>query len=190
MNESLPSYFLKRSARSRHVRVTVVAGGRVLVSAPSGVSEAVIQAFLLSKAEWLVEKIQYFNKFPEQKIGAEAEKKIFATRKAEAFALAEAKIKQWNKHYGFVWSKLMIRNSRSRWGSCSSKGTLSFNYKIVFLPEGLLDYLVVHELCHLEEANHGKAFWALVAKAFPDHALSRRSLRQFEKTLELEALGV
>lgn len=184
MEGVLPPYILKRNARSRHVRVSVKAGGQVTVSAPHSTSEIFITSFLSRHAGWLHKKVAYFKKFPERKLSLPQEKKLYTAHKTRARITAEAKVGQWNEHFGFSFNKISIRNSRSRWGSCSSKGTLCFNYKIVFLPEHLADYLVVHELCHLKERNHGKGFWSLVAKAVPEYVQCRRELRDFERTFK------
>lgn len=180
MEEILPSYILKRSVRSRTVRVSVKAGGVVTVSAPYYTSERVIQAFLSKHADWLCEKVAYFKKFPERRLSLVQEKKLFIAHKTRARMIAESKVAKWNGQFGFSFNKVSIRNSRSRWGSCSSKGTLCFNYKIAFLPEHLADYLAVHELCHLKEPNHGKDFWGLVGGAIPNYAVCRRELRNFD----------
>ncbi len=187
MNESLPSYFLKRSTRSRHIRLQVLPGGRVVVSAPRGVSEFTINSFLASHDSWLRDKVEHFKKIPEPKFSIKEEKKIFTEHKNSALVLAEKKVKEWSQHYNFPFNKICVRNSRSRWGSCSSKGTLCFNYKIVFLPKHLADYLVVHELCHLKERNHSKNFWALVEEKIPDYETRRKELRQFEPTVGKDA---
>jgi predicted metal-dependent hydrolase len=70
---------------------------------------------------------------------------------------------------GVTYNRLTMRDQRSRWGSCSSKGTLSFNWRLVLAPHDVLDYVVVHEVCHLVELNHGPAFWRLVAKRRPGY---------------------
>ena len=163
------------------------------VTAPFHTSETAVNSFLAQHAAWLAKKVEYFKKFPERsgpRLSKVQEKKLFAVHKQKAQALAEEKIKHWNVHYQFSFKKISIRNSRSRWGSCSSLGTLSFNYKIIFLPEALADYLVVHELCHLREHNHSKAFWTLVAKAVPDYILRRNQLHNFETTFTPEVSGV
>ena len=71
---------------------------------------------------------------------------------------------------------ITIRDQKSRWGSCSSRGTLSFNYKLVFAPPKVLDYVVVHELCHLKHLNHSKAFWGEVARYLPDYKDRKKKL--------------
>ncbi len=72
-------------------------------------------------------------------------------------------------HYGFVYNRVAIKDARSRWGSCSQKKNLNFNYRLVFLPPHLVDYIIVHELCHLKEFNHGPNFWVLVAETMPTY---------------------
>ena len=190
MTEFLPPYFLKRNARSRHIRVSVLAGGAVKVTAPKRVSSSVINSFLLSKKDWLFSKVEYFKKIPEQKFSAADERRYFVENKQKAKVFAEKKVGEWNKRYNFTFNRISIRNSRSRWGSCSSKGTLCFNYKIVFLPEHLANYLVVHELCHLKERNHGKNFWSLVAETIPDYLLCRKGLREFEMSFKPSVFDV
>ena len=187
MTEILPPYILKRNARSRTVRVSVSAGGKVKVSAPRWTTEATIKKFLLDHAAWLRQKVEHFKKFPQRnKLTLTQEKKLYILHKAKAKTVAEAKVKQWNEQFKFVFSRISIRKSRTRWGSCSSKGTLCFNYKIAFLPEHLADYLVVHELCHLREKNHGKGFWSLVAGSIPQYASHRKELRNFEISFKSE----
>jgi predicted metal-dependent hydrolase len=77
---------------------------------------------------------------------------------------------------GVRYRRITLRDQRSRWGSCSSKGTLSFNWRLVLAPHDVLDYVVVHEVCHLAELHHGPEFWALVAKRRPGYEDSKRWL--------------
>ncbi len=98
--------------------------------------------------------------------------------KDAAQQLAEEKIEKFNKIYNFKLGKISIKNQKTRWGSCSSKGNINFNYKIALLPERICDYIVVHELCHLGEFNHSRKFWNLVAVAVPDYADIRAQLKR------------
>jgi predicted metal-dependent hydrolase len=101
----------------------------------------------------------------------------YAEAKAAARALAHARLAHYNQHYGFSYAKVFIRNQKTRWGACSSRGNLGFNYRIAYLPEHLADYIIVHELCHLGQFNHSPAFWELVAKTIPNHKALRHELR-------------
>jgi predicted metal-dependent hydrolase len=106
----------------------------------------------------------------------------FQLHKEEARVLVHRLIAEVNAHYGYTIRKVFIKNSRSRWGSCSGHGNLNFNYRIVFLPQRLQYYLIVHELCHLAELNHSPAFWALVARAVPGYKEARKALQKIRMT--------
>lgn len=99
-------------------------------------------------------------------------------RKKEARALVLERIAHFNQIYACTIQRISIRNQRSRWGSCSQKGNLNFNYRLLKLPRTLVDYVVVHELCHLREFNHSKRFWALVEETLPDFRTRRAALRK------------
>ncbi len=101
----------------------------------------------------------------------------YTTHKEAARVLVHAKLAQFAPRYGVIYNKVFIKNSRTRWGSCSEKGNLNFNYRIALLPEALADYVVVHELCHLIHFNHSPAFWAEVARTVPNWRVLRRQLR-------------
>jgi len=94
-----------------------------------------------------------------------------------ARALVLERLAHFNEHYRCTYHRVFIRNQRSRWGSCSSKGNLNFNYRIIFLPPEAQDYLVVHELVHLKEFNHSKKFWDLVAQTIPEYRKIASALR-------------
>jgi predicted metal-dependent hydrolase len=79
--------------------------------------------------------------------------------------------------YNFSYNKVFIKNQRTRWGSCSSNRNLNFNYRIINLAPELQDYLIVHELCHLQEFNHGQAFWNLVGLQIPNYKVVRTQLK-------------
>ena len=76
------------------------------------------------------------------------------------------------------FDKIRIMNNKNKWGSCSSKGVLSFNWRLVFAPKEILEYLVVHEMCHMIEMNHSMRFWNLVEKLYPDYKLAKLWLKQ------------
>lgn len=97
--------------------------------------------------------------------------------KDQALELVKNKLEHFNQFYNFKYNKVTVRNQSTRWGSCSRRGNINFNYRLALLPESLTDYVVVHELCHLGEFNHSKDFWDLVARTVPDFKERRRQLR-------------
>jgi len=115
-----------------------------------------------------------------------AGRRAFALHKESARAIAHARLEHFVRFYAaltpphtFTYHRVSIRNQRTRWGSCSRKGNLNFSYKIALLPLHLVDYLIVHELCHLEQFNHSPAFWSLVELAIPDYRTCRKELADF-----------
>ena len=81
--------------------------------------------------------------------------------------------------------RITIRDQKTRWGSCSETGTLSFNWRLMLAPPAVLDYVVIHELCHLTHMNHSKAFWDKVAGVDPDYKEHIQYLKDHEDTLRL-----
>jgi Protein of unknown function DUF45 len=96
-----------------------------------------------------------------------------------ARAVVHERLDHFNHYYGYIYGKVFIRNTRTRWGTCSSRGNLGFNYRIAKLPNALQDYIVVHELCHLAQMNHSKDFWELVARTLPDWKARRKALGKY-----------
>ena len=86
---------------------------------------------------------------------------------------------------GGNYTSITIRDQKTRWGSCSSRGTLSFNYRLIFAPPQVLDYVVVHELCHLTHMNHSKDFWDQVASVMPEYKTHRLWLKEHGQELTL-----
>jgi hypothetical protein len=105
--------------------------------------------------------------------------KDFKENKNKAHKLISERISYFNQSGEFPVGKVSIKNQKTRWGSCSGKRNLSFNYKLLFLPENLRDYIIIHELCHLKEMNHSKNFWNLVAGRVPDYKALRRQIRLY-----------
>ena len=116
-------------------------------------------------------------------IGAAAIKKLYKEFSKEYFA---KRVKALNeKYYGFKVGAIRVKNQVTRFGSCSSKGNLNLNWKVVMAPTEAVDYLVVHELSHLREMNHSREFWKLVERGCPDYKKCRKWLRSRGHTLTI-----
>lgn len=103
----------------------------------------------------------------------------YSLHRERAREFVHERLVYWNTQYGCTYNRVAIRNQVTRWGSCSSKQNLNFNYRILFLPRHLADYIIVHELCHLIELNHSPAFWAHVEKALPNYFAHMQELRMY-----------
>lgn len=100
--------------------------------------------------------------------------------KARARKIVQERLRFFNQTYQVEFVRISIKDLKSRWGSCSDKKNLNFHYKVLFLPEELVDYIVVHELCHLIEMNHSHRFWQLVRQTIPDVKKRILQLRRIE----------
>ncbi|MFA6314811.1 MAG: M48 family metallopeptidase [Candidatus Paceibacterota bacterium] len=105
-------------------------------------------------------------------------RRLYVANKQLAREIVTDRVLHFNHHYLLTVGKIAIRNQKSRWGSCSKKGNLNFNYKLVFLSPELRDYVIVHEICHIKEFNHGKQFWELVKETIPNYGELRKQLRK------------
>lgn len=167
---------VRKSRRARKLRITLHRDGNVVLTLPHSVSYERGRMFLASKAEWIREKISAQVSRPETILlrGSVAE---YRANRVAARKLIEARLAYFQESYGVSWKRVSIRNQKTRWGSCSREGNLSFNYRLLYLPPHLSDYVIVHELCHLLEFNHSPKFWALVDRIFADSLALRRELR-------------
>lgn len=172
----MQDYILRHSQRAKHIRLAVYHDGRVVLTVPSWIGGEMVAKFFQEKSEWVRAKLEQFKK-EHSVIPHTRTRKEYLARKDEALALVRARLEYFNARYGFPIGRVSIRNQKTRWGSCSSRGTISINYRIVFLSPAEQDYIIVHELCHVREMNHSPRFWALVAKALPEYQTIKHSLR-------------
>ncbi len=165
------------------MRIIVRRTGEIRVVAPSLVPEFLVNRFISQKTEWVMRTREKFLKHPVTEIGllfSRRSRKEYLAHKNEALRVLAERVEHFNIHYKLPYSQISIRNQSSRWGSCTKSGHLNFNYKLILLPEELRDYVVVHEICHLKQLNHSKAFWDLVAEVVPDHKALRKKLKGVE----------
>lgn len=169
-------YKVRKSGRAKRLRINVYRDQSVILTMPRGIDEGKAKSFIEEKSRWIISKLEYFRRFPASDFPARGGAG-YAEHKNKALEFARRKVDHYNGFYNFAFSKISVRNQKARWGSCSRKGNLNFNYKIVLLPEKLADYIIVHELCHLKEFNHSRNFWDLVGRSAPDYRNIRKELR-------------
>ena len=153
----------------------------VTVRAPRSASEKDIEEILKKKEAWIskhIEKIkdakERFEAEPTEKLTRE---KVIALAE-EALKVIPERVEYFAKVIGVTYGKITIRNQKTRWGSCSSKGNLNFNCLLMLAPPEVIDYVVVHELCHRKQMNHSKAFWLEVEKVLPNYKEVRKWLKE------------
>ncbi len=169
-----------RSSR-RTLSVSVKADGHLLVRAPRRMPEMQIRLFLEEKKDWILKRAQkaqersrYLEDHPENVL-SDADIQKLAD---QAMQVIPAKVRHYAPLVGVTYGRITIRNQKTRWGSCSSKGNLNFNCLLMLAPEEVQDYVVVHELCHRKEMNHSARFWKEVEKVLPDYKKRVRWLKE------------
>ena len=160
----------ERSARAKHINITVKPFKMVRVAVPKGVSFKKAEKVAESKSLWIVKQITRTKKL-------EAHHKAFIST-SEAIDKKDAKQKIINRlddlseKHDIPYNRVFIRNQKTRWGSCSSKKNISLNMKIIRLPKKLMDYVIIHELVHIQHGNHSKKFWEALNNRLTEDARS------------------
>jgi predicted metal-dependent hydrolase len=158
---------IRVSQRARRARIELPPGGGPLLVVPHGTTERQIGRLLDRWTPWLERQLARRRPAPPLLARSERECRVIVRAEAERIAREE----------GFEPTRIRIAGQRTRWGSCSPSGTVSLNWRLALAPPAVLDYVVVHELCHLQEPNHGPRFWGLVERRRPHHRAPKRWLR-------------
>jgi predicted metal-dependent hydrolase len=169
---------LRISVRASRLSVRVQPGGRAVVTVPQGISYGSVLRFMRRHKDWVARTSETMRRFRPVATRADARRAYLAHKEA-ARRFAYAAIARFAPFYGVAAKAVSIRDQRTRWGSCSRDGRLSFNYRLAILPPRLAEYVVVHELCHMLEFNHSPRFWALVARTVPEHRTLRKALHEY-----------
>ena len=170
-------YRLIRSRR-KTLGIEIVSPEEMLLRAPLRMPESEIRRFVEEKQDWIRKSLakaarreaerKALPKLTEAdlRLLAQQAKQILPKRVAERAAEA-----------GVRYGRITVRSQRTRWGSCSAKGNLNFNCLLMLCPDEVIDYVVVHELCHRKEMNHSARFWAEVEKLLPGYREPRKWLK-------------
>ncbi len=176
MND-LPIRVIRSSRRTLALQITPE--GEILLRAPLRTSEEQLRRFVEEKRSWLEKHLAQVRERQQQSrqegLLTNEEVRALAER---AMAFIPQRVAHFAPLVGVRYGRITIRNQRTRWGSCSGKGNLNFNCLLMLAPPEVLDYVVVHELCHRLEMNHSPRFWAQVERVLPDWREQRRWLRE------------
>ena len=171
------AYTLRKSTRAQRMRLAVYPDGSVIVTTPYWFQETAAERFIREKTEWLLSKLIFFKQVERRPVARHTRDEYLAY-KEQALALVRKKVAHFAAMQGCRYNKISVKNQKTCWGSCSRKANLNFNYRILFLPEHMQDYIIAHELCHLKEFNHSKQFWKSVGEMVPDYAAMRGQLKR------------
>ena len=168
-----------RRSKRKSAAIKITADTQIVVFVPLYVSDNEIERMVISKSKWIDEHMLKVQSIIDER--SKLEKITFEQIKELADQAVEyipKRVKYYAEKENFVYNKITIKNLVSRWGSCSTKGNLNFNCLLMLTPDYVIDYIVVHELCHLREMNHSEKFWAEVEKIMPDYQRAELWLKQ------------
>lgn len=154
-------------SRRKTIAISIDPDQKILVKAPVQISHDEIQKIVEKKAGWIVKKRKELAKYQAQTEPQEQAGQWICQR-----------AEHYNEELREPVNRICIKDQKSRWGSCSSKRNLNFNWRIIMAPPEVADYVVVHEMCHLRHLNHSPEFWKEVAGILPDYKERRKWLRE------------
>ncbi|MDV3104483.1 M48 family metallopeptidase [Thermococcus waiotapuensis] len=192
----------------RYARIEMKPNGVVVVTAPEGFD---VDSFVERHKEWIEAKLAEIESrrtesgFPidgelyqvirgrKTRVHGKFRTVVFSAYPDEAIAELKsylrpgimALVEEYSGKMGVFPKRVFIRHQRSRWGSCSPRGNINFNVRLVSVPPWLKEYVVIHELAHLKHMNHSKAFWEFVGRFYPDYRKARKELKKWWSIIEL-----
>lgn len=176
-------YKLIRSRRrKKSLSLKVDYDGQVIVRAPTLAPKLFIDRFVKKNNNWINKRKKEIKNTPKKsKLNAKqaskyiAQLQIYINKQAPQIA----------KKIGVQYKKLQVKNITSYWGNCTGNGMISFNCRLATAPTGIINYIIIHELCHLKIRGHNKKFWALVKKFDPHHKTKRKWLNNYSKSVTI-----
>lgn len=189
----ITEWSIKKADGRGEIRISVIRSARkslglevrdantVLARIPTRVSDRELKAFVENHRSWILEKTEVMAEREEKRKSTPAPPPELLS-KTDRMKI-QLKIGKRVRHYceamGVTVGYVTVKNQKTRWSSCSAKGNVNFNYQLAFLPDELLDYVVIHELAHRRHMNHSRAFWAEVEKYCPDYLERREQLKEY-----------
>ena len=169
---------VRKSPLSKGIRFSVSTSGRLQMSVPKYTSDFLAKRFLNSNRQMIREKLPI--KDPSMQRTRDYQKKILLKKAKEYLPY---RLEYYAKLYGYSYEKCRLTHANTRWGSCSSNRTISLNIGLMKVPEKLRDYVILHELAHLNHMDHSKAFWAEVGLHDKNYKMHEKKLKMFSPGL-------
>ena len=162
--------------RSERKTVAIsIKNGKVILRAPKRLKDKDAEKIIKEHESWINKKLLEHQKREEKKV--QLSESEIACLKREARAYFQAKTDMYSKIMNLKYGRITITSAKTRFGSCSSKGNISFSYRLMLYPEAAREYVVVHELAHLVQMNHSKKFYAIVERYMPDYKDRKKQLK-------------
>lgn len=230
LNKQVLNYKIRRSSRTKNIKISIKSNGKVFVSLPSYFPDFAAKKYLKKQTSWIFEKLSetsyknnktvflkgqilnylgvpfyklcllsgkgkrsflqehfselhFFKGINDLDLQEEIQIHLQNFYKKKARDFLKKRVLFFTEKLNLKHNKIFIKSQKTRWGSCSSKNNLNFNWRIILAPREIIDYLVIHEVCHLKEMNHGPKFWNLVKTLDPHFKIHRKFLNKEGKSL-------
>ncbi|MBR3228630.1 M48 family metallopeptidase [Candidatus Saccharibacteria bacterium] len=169
---------VRKSPLSKNIKFSISTSGRLQMSVPKYTSEFLAKRFLNSNRAMIREKLPVRN--PNEQRARDYQKKQLMKKAKEYLPY---RLEYYAKRYSYKYEKCRLTHANTRWGSCSSNKTISLNIGLMKVPETLRDYVILHELAHLNHMDHSRAFWAEVASHDKNYKMHEKKLKMFNPGL-------
>ena len=166
--EKIPYTMQKSKIKNMYIHIKE---GKVIVKAPIRLKDKYIQEFINRKSKWIYENVKRYERNPKK------EEKIEPEDRERLKRVIQRNIEKYSKTLKVMPSKVRIKDIKYAWGSCSSKKNITINLKLATKEEKTIEYVVLHEMCHLREMNHSKIFWDLVEENMSDYKVYKKKLK-------------
>ena len=166
---------VRKSPLSRNIKFSISTSGRLQMSVPKYTSNFLIKRFLNANRKAIKEQLPLEN--PETQRARDYKKKLLQKKARDYLPY---RLEYFAKLYGYTYDKCRLTHANTRWGSCSSGRTISLNIGLMQVPEALRDYVIIHELAHLNHMDHSRAFWAEVGSHDKNYKSHEKHLKMFK----------
>ncbi|MBO4910152.1 MAG: M48 family metallopeptidase [Lachnospiraceae bacterium] len=174
-------------SKRKTISLQLISSDELLVRAPMRASRRTINEVISKNQPWIEKQIARVKREEKESSNIRPLSELEMTELTErARDLFKRRVEYYAPFVGVTYGRISIRKQKTRWGSCSSKGNLNFNVALMRAPIEVLDYVVVHELCHRRHLNHSREFWSEVERVMPDYRRWEKWLKDHGKTLLAE----
>lgn len=174
LDEEFGEVLVRKSALARAVKFSISTSGRLQMSVPKYTSEFLAKRFLNTNRKMIREKLPLRD--PSEQRARDYQKKVLTKQAREYLPY---RLEYFAKLYGYSYEKCRLSHANTRWGSCSSNRTISLNIGLMKVPEPLRDYVILHELAHLNHMDHSKEFWKEVGEHDKNYKAHEKKLKMF-----------
>ena len=170
------NYVVKKRRGSKSMRIRLEDDGSLCLTFPHYIPYALAPGFIKEKFDWVEKQL---NNLQDSEVVHVSMADLVALRRLTLEKVGQSLLK-YNSQYNFEVGDVTVRKYKARWGCCDRKGNLTFNMNLGALPQEVLDYIVVHELCHIKEFNHSPRFWRLVEQTIPNYKQVIKRLKRIK----------